>query len=576
VEAEDKGREAQRLKGVAEEMLAVTREQAEQLRELDEAKSRFFANVSHEFRTPLTLTIGPLEDLSEGRHGRLPPEADAQVDMALRSSRRLLKLVNQILDLTRLEAGQRRLRARRGDLSDYLVQLAQAFTSLAQRRQVSLQVKPLPSPVPVWFDPDLIEDLFLNLLGNAFKFTPEGGVIQVSMLVEEKPETDGFFVVTVRDNGPGIPPDELPRMFERFHRIEAHERAAPAGTGIGLSLAREVTQLHGGSISVESEFGFGAAFTVRLPLGTAHLSESERILDAPAPAPSDRVTVQALEDSLADSSGTVDEPEESDRTTILVVDDNPDVRAFLRSQLEDTYRLVEAVDGQKGLAAARAVMPDLVLSDVMMPEMDGYALCRALKKDPELNYIPVILLTARTSDESRVQGLELGADDYLTKPFNRRELLARIRNLIASRRKLRAAPPPELRPSPLPDGVISSDQAFLDRVRAIIEDNFENEEFSVQILAREVGLDRSQLFRRLRSLLGLTPTDVIRNVRLERAALLLEKGAGSVSEIGYSVGFKSVSHFSASFRQKFGMTPSAWALREKSDGESPGTTQQRN
>jgi signal transduction histidine kinase/ligand-binding sensor domain-containing protein/DNA-binding response OmpR family regulator len=578
LEAERQRREADRLRALTEEALEVTRSQARRLLELDRAKTHFFANVSHEFRTPLTLMIGPLEDLAEGRHGALQESARREVELAMRSSRRLLTLVNQILELTRLEAGQRRLRARHGSLETHLLELTEAFSTLAERRRISLQVRPLPAPELLWFDPTLIEEVYLNLLGNAFKFTPDGGHIQISFDIE-RDGASGSLLVTIRDNGPGIPPDELPRIFERFHQADLPAADGAVGTGIGLSLAREVMQLHGGSIGVESEFGFGAAFTMRLPLGSDHLTPEQRIEEAAgipgAAGAAGRdgrsldVSIRAGQGEIGGEAAEEEADIEKDRTTVLVVDDNAEIRGFLRRHLEETYRVLEAPDGESGLALARSALPDLVVADVMMPGMDGFSLCRHLREDPELQGVPIILLTARNTEESRLHGLELGADDYLTKPFSRRELLARVRNRIESRRRLRetTGPTPPAAapwsPTPLPEGVMSAEDGFLARVRETIERHLGDEDFSVQRLAREVGLDRTQLFRRVRASTGMPPLDLIRSARLEKAALLLERGVGSVSEIAYAVGFKSVSHFSASFRDRFGVSPSGYAARPR-------------
>ena len=571
LQAEAQRREAERLREVSEEALRVTRTQAAQLKDLGEAKSRFFANISHEFRTPLTLTLGPLEDVADGLHGALPPQARVEIEQAIRNARRLLNLVNQMLELSRLEAGERKLSAREGNLADGVLPIAGTFESLARRRQIRYLVRPPDGSLRLWFDPELIEIVMLNLLGNAFKFTPDGGSIQV--VIDSDSGAAGTTArISVRDSGPGIPREEQERVFDRFHRGKAALDES-AGTGIGLSLVREIVQLHGGTITIESEPGFGAEFRVRLPLGSGHLSREQMVTPPIADAPPSRGRLRSEGppvDEAPDTTGeeAVDEEDaadigEADRTVILVVDDNAEIRAFLRKHLKEDYRVVEAADGEEGLEMARREVPDLVLSDVMMPRMDGYAFCRALKADPETSFVPLILLTARGSEESRIHGLELGADDFLTKPFNRRELLVRVRNLIDSRKRLRGALPAAGWASPLSPDVPSADQELLARIRSVIESRMEDEDFSVHTLAREVGLDRSQLFRRLRALSNVAPSELIRLIRLERGAQLLQRGAGSVSEIAYSVGFKSVSHFSASFRDKYGCTPSTYGARVK-------------
>ena len=533
--------------------LATVEAQADKLKTLDEAKSHFFANISHEFRTPLTLTIGPLEDLVSGSRGAFEDDTVEELDLALRNARRLLRLVNQILDVSKLEAGQLALHAQPGDIVAFCKGVSLAFVPLAERRGVHFDFDAPDAPIACYYDPDLLEKVLTNLLSNAFKFTETNGHVRLQV------ETDAKAVkLTVQDDGPGIPANELPHIFERFY--QASESQLQASTGIGLSLARELVELHGGTIDVHSAEGEGAAFDVKLLLGTDHLrqdqivdagdTEAERRLapvDADPEAPS--LPVPATR-----ASGEADEP------TVLIVDDNVEIRDYVRGILESAYRVIEAVDGRDGLRVAREALPDVIVSDVMMPNMDGYALCSALKSDPDLDFIPLILLTAKATTDEKIAGLEKGADDYLTKPFDRSELVARVANLVASRRKLRerlAAARPAVHASEV--DVTSSDDVFLEQMRSVIEAEMMDEDLTVDRVAEQLTMSRGHLHRRLRDLLGETPTDVIRRIRLERAAQLLAGRSGSVSEIAYAVGFKSLSHFSKCFRDQHGMTPSAYA-----------------
>jgi DNA-binding response OmpR family regulator len=382
----------------------------------------------------------------------------------------------------------------------------------------------------------------------------------------------------VRDSGPGIPPGEQSRIFDRFHRVEATAGNQP-GTGIGLALARELVVLHKGSLTVESDDGFGSTFIVSLPLGSAHLTADQLVPDEGTVAVPmhDRAppAVHAPHELVTDPE-TVDVDTDGDMTTVLVVEDNAEVRAYVRQHLAPEYRVLEAADGNQGLDLARRRLPDLVLSDVMMPGMDGYALCRALKTDPETDFIPVILLTARAEPADRLTGLKEQADDYLTKPFDVNELLARVENLIAIRRRLSERFPVTgsgagtSRASLHPAAVIAepADEKFLEGVRAAIDAHLGDDEFNVEQLARVVAQSRGNLHRRLRDLAGETPSDLIRRMRLERAAQLLDAKAGSVAEVAYSVGFKSVAHFSNAFNDLYGMRPSAWGARQGSHGAS--------
>lgn len=545
--------------------------EGEQLRELDRARSRLFANVSHEFRTPLTLTMGPLDDLRAGLHGPLTPAAAEQVDLARRNAGRVLDLINEILELARAESGRETLHARRLDLGAFVGSVARTFVPLAERKAIAYDIQGLAEQVTVYADRDHLDRALSNLLSNAFKFTPNGGAVRVTVT-----DDDHSARITVRDSGPGIPASDLNLVFDRFHR--GRTAGTQPGTGIGLALARELVVLHGGSIAVESEEGFGSTFTVTLRKGRSHLA-NDQIVDDGLPAAWTPRGSSASQVSPPLSTATVTpngEPDVSafddDVTTVLVVDDNAEVRTYVKQHLVPRYRVLEAVDGHQGLEMARRLLPDLVLSDVMMPVMDGYALCRALKSDPETDFLPVILLTARAEAEDKLAGLTERADDYLTKPFDVRELLARIGNIIAMRRRLRERfGAGHLTMHPAPVDVAPADRVFLDQVRSAIESHLGDESYSVERLANDVAQSRGNLHRRLRELIDESPSDLIRRMRLERAAELLEAGAGSVGEIAYAVGFKSVAHFSNAFNEQHGVRPSAWRERSLAKGvvESP-------
>lgn len=473
---------------------------AEKLRELDNLKSQFFANVSHELRTPLTLTLGPLQDALDGRFGPLRDDLAEQIEVALRNAQRLLGLVDQLLDVTRLDAGRLRLRLRRGDLAVAVRQRVEAFLPLAERRGIELSLAAPAEPVEAWFDELQIEKVFDNLLSNAVKFTPPGGRVQVAIVA---PLEDGRVEVSVRDTGPGIPADQLERVFERFYQVEATARRRWPGAGIGLALARQLVELHGGTILAASPEGKGACFTVTLRGGRAPLP-AELVDERPQEResrPSGAIRIAMTPDEPQRPLDPAEIDRDDDRTTVLVVDDHPEVRAYVRRHLEPDYRIVEASDGAEGLEQARRFVPDIVVSDVMMPGLDGNALFRSLREDPELEFVPVVLLTAKASAESRIQGLREGVDDYLVKPFDPRELKARIGNLIASRKRLLArfetSPPRTLRVSAV--NVTSADDAFLARVQATVEEHLGDSELTVEGLAETLGCDRTYLLRKLRA-----------------------------------------------------------------------------
>ena len=558
------------LEALVAERTAEVARQAEELRALDEAKSRFFANISHEFRTPLTLAMGPLEDLKARRHGTLPPGALLQIEQALLNNRRLLRLVNQLLDVARLEVHELTLHVRAFDLNAFLNDIARAFAPLAERKHITFTRELTDAPTRLFADPDQLEKVVTNLLSNAFKFTPEHG--RITLVLQGH---DDEIVLQVRDTGPGIPADHLPRIFDRFHQADTGAARSQAGTGIGLALAKELVELHGGRIQVESAEGFGTTFTVTLPSGLDHFEAAGHVVQqkegdaAPARVPSDAVLVGLTEAHLEASETQAANATEEDRTTILVVDDNAEIRAFVGKHLRDDYQVVEAADGAEGLALARALTPDLIVSDVMMPEMDGYAFCRAIRQDPELDFLPVILLTARAAVEDKLEGLARGADDYLTKPFSTDELKARIRNLIAQRQRLRDRFRASAAASSLPPmDAQSSDAVFLDGLRAAVDAHLSDEAFTVEALAETVGIDRSHLYRRMQDLLGQSPSAYLWGLRLEKAAQLLAAQAGTVSEVAYGVGFKSVPHFARRFRARYGCSPSAYAAARVGDASS--------
>ncbi len=565
---------------------------AARLTELDRAKSELFANVSHEFRTPLTLSLGPLRDLIEGRFGSLDEPVTRELEGVRANSARLLELVNQLLDVARLDAGGLELRIARDDLARATRRIGERFGSLAERRRVEFAISVPDAPAGACFDHEQLDKVLTNLLSNAFKFTPAGGRVTLTL----DPPAEGWARIAVRDTGRGLDEDELPRIFDRFYQAESAVRRQVPGTGLGLALARDLVELHGGTLEVESSPGEGSAFLVRLPLDAAgrQLSEGPRSRRAEAATGEASGTAVLAERSfeaalieerdvsfapfredgspgtgLPGDESTGDESTEiTDVTTVLVVDDHPELRAYVRRHLDDRYRVIEAADGAAALDKARRVLPDLVVSDVMMPEMDGFELTRALKQDPELDFVPVVLLTARAEAEDKLAGLGLGADDYLTKPFDVRELSARVDNLIAQRRLLRerfAGEPPPPPALPLAPGVRPSgeDREFLGRVREALGSGLTEEGFNVEALAGRLHLDRTHLFRRLRELTGVTPSALILEARMKHAAKLLERDDGGVGEVAVAVGFKSVAHFSQRFRAYYGHTPSAYRAQQR-------------
>jgi signal transduction histidine kinase/DNA-binding response OmpR family regulator/ligand-binding sensor domain-containing protein len=527
--------------------------QAAQLRTLDEAKSRFFANVSHEFRTPLSLLLGPVDDLREGRFGALGAAAVRRLDGVRANAERLLQLVDQLLDIARLQAGALTLAARTQDLVPLLRRMADSFSSLAERKGISFRLSCPVSGLTVSCDADQMEKVVANLVGNALKFTPPGGSVELLATVES---AEGAVVIQVVDTGPGIPQEYQARVFERFFQVNDSSTRSHEGTGIGLALVREIVQLHGGTVELQSTVGVGSRFSVRLPLAHAGLrATGEQRRETP-------------EELTAVRRGPLPLPRPrdvaADAVTVLLVEDNADLLEYLREHLADRFRVLVADHGVRGLEMARAHHPDLIVSDVMMPEMDGEALCEAIKGTPETDFIPVILLTARASRDSRLHGLARGADDYLTKPVDLQELVIRIENLVASRRHVRerlraldqslptiqvplAAPPRD-----------ATERALVEKLSGELAKHLADADFDVRALARAMGMGRTTLYRKLTPLLGMSPLDALREYRLAQAAQWLAETPITVSEVAYGVGFRSVPHFSVSFRERYGESPSAF------------------
>jgi signal transduction histidine kinase/DNA-binding response OmpR family regulator len=540
------------------------------LQELDELKTRFFTNISHELRTPLTLILGPLDELITNPVRPEPAALASQHALMHRHAARLLELINQLLDITRLEAGQLRLRATATNLTNFVQSSVSAFDSLAVSRGLSLRAVVPPAALWASVDPDQLDKVLTNLLGNALKFTPAGGKVQVRLSAEPN-----HAVLTVADTGPGIPAAHIPLIFNRFHQVDDSASRRHSGSGIGLALVKELVALHQGTVVVESTEGMGTTFTVRLPLESELIINNEELrIDN-----KEEVMLNGHEELLADNEEAgqevgaevnafadtnsslliINSSLEDVRPLILVVDDHADMRAYVANCLGSEFRIMTAEEGEAGLARITETVPDLVVSDLMMPVLDGLELCRRIKTNPATSHIPVVLLTARTGDDSRLASLELGADDYLTKPFRPQELQARVRNLLRQRELLRTRFAREVTLQPREISITSADEAFLNRALAVVEKELANAEFDVEQFAAALHLSRIQLYRKLKALTDQSPTDFIRTLRLRRAGQLLAAQAGNVADIAYQVGFNNLSYFSKCFREQFGHVPSEHA-----------------
>lgn len=553
------------------------RQALQHLQELDRVKTDFFTNVSHEFRTPLTLILGPAELLATDP---ADPVVRRQGDLVLRNARKLLTLINQLLDLSKLEAGALHLICTPGDAARAVRQLVASFAALAESRQIALACQTPAQPVPLVFDAGKLDEIVTNLLANALHFTPAGG--RVTVTVTEEPATaatpTGSVSIAVQDTGRGIAAEDVPYLFDRFFQANSsgHE-ARPTGTGIGLALVRELTTLHGGTVAVVSQPGRGSTFTVQLPHGLPAVAASE--VSGPAYPPP--VLLPASASPEPENPGqTAAEPD-----LVLIIEDDDEVREFIRATLAPAgYHLLLAAAGDAGLALARAEVPDLVVSDVMMPGLDGYHVCTQLKADIATSHIPVVLLTAKSSPGAKLEGLETGADSFLAKPFNPRELRAQVRNLLALRRQVQVHFAPvslAVAPAPLASlapaqaaahtaavaGLLSLDQDFLRRVSESMLRHLADEAFGVDELGADIGMSRTQIHRKLKALTGQSPGESLRATRLNRALALLQAQVGTVAEVAYQVGFGSPAAFSTAFSRQFGLPPSAVARHGAVVGE---------
>ncbi|WP_051398350.1 ATP-binding protein [Runella limosa] len=534
-----------------EKALLTEKLEAEKLQELDTLKTRFFTNISHEFRTPLTLLVGPLADLRK----KFPNEDLVQVMQ--RNVNRLQALINQLLDLSKFDAGELKVETKKGDVSQFFSYIFGSFETLAQNKNLHFNVHQSHRSLDAQFDADKLEKITTNLLSNAFKFTPSNG--RVGAEVEYIPkETTIDVILTVSDNGIGIDAQRLPRIFDRFYQVDDTSHRNYEGTGIGLALVKELVEILKGRISVKSEVNKGTTFRVEFALmaSPADMTAAEATFEISHTDTSISLllTEAAQEQNLVPAD---------DQPVLLIVEDNPDLRLYLRKIFETQYQIIEANDGQQGLEIALQNVPDMVITDLMMPRLDGFGLCERLKTDERTSHIPVVLLTAKATLTDRLEGLGLGADEYLQKPFNKDELVIRVKNLLQQRRLLREKF--SLRLATLPNepavgNEVSQqlDNQFIQRIRAVIDAHLSESNFDVDGLCKELGISRTNLHRKLKALTGTSATEFIRKIRLQRAAQLVQQNTLTVSEIAYQVGFESLSYFSKSFQEEFGMSPSEY------------------
>ncbi len=517
-------------------------------KEIETAKTNFFTNISHELRTPLTLIIEPLKNLIKGIN---PREQMALYHLMLKNARKLQALIDQILDVSKIEAQVMTLNAERTEISSFTKQISSHFNSMAITRNIHFDFQSPIEPLYAWVDRDKYEKILNNLLGNAFKFTPKGGSIYVKVdtsLSENTDETNDWFTLVVEDTGLGVPKNKIDSIFDRFYQVEEGHSEGVAGSGIGLFIVREYVNLHRGRIDIDSQPGIGTKFILNFPIDQYHENETttpdEQLIEEEinAPAASTYLTSKP--------AGTF-----KNKRLVLLVDDHPDMLAFIKYKLQDHFEIIAAPNGVDAIEEATEHLPDLIISDVMMSGIDGFEFCKRIKEDQRTCHIPIILLTARADKDSRIEGLEIGADDYLTKPFDIDILISRSKNIMLQREKLSQIFKKELLLKDKMKQLTDKDQQLINQLMEVIENTIDDPNLSVNKLCTKVGLSRAQFYRKLLAITNQKPTEFIRTIRLKKAAELLVNNFGTISEVAYSVGFSNLSYFSESFKKEYGISP---------------------
>jgi signal transduction histidine kinase/AraC-like DNA-binding protein/CheY-like chemotaxis protein len=521
-------------------------------KEATDAKFNFFTNISHELRTPLTLILGPLEEILSSP--KLHFSVKVQLEMVKKNAMRLLRLVNQLMDFRKIEEAKMKLRASENNITEFITEITNAFAEIANKKKISFRVDSRDGALKVWFDVNMLDKILFNILSNAFKYTNDHGSITVSV---NKDISNTNAIIKIEDSGIGMGPETLEHAFDLFYQ---GNEGTYKGTGLGLALSKELITLHQGSIKIKSEKWKGATFEINLPLGKEHLEENEMEKETnPYFLNYEEAKIYTNEAETLKLLSPEDISTTGKDHSILVIEDNVEIRAFLKTQLDKNYEIIEAENGNVGLNLAYEIVPDIIISDILLPGKDGMVITETLKNDIRTSHIPIIILTAKGSIEQQIEGLKLKADAYIVKPFNVQYLEEIIRNLIRNRERLK-----EHYSSELPNESLRAssskkiDRKFVSEFSSIVESNIANENFGVDDICKEIGISRIQLYRKVKAVLGLNVNDYILSVRMQRAKYLLLNEDLSISEISFKVGFSSQAYFSTVFKSKFGVTPKAF------------------
>ncbi|MGJ8761353.1 MAG: hybrid sensor histidine kinase/response regulator transcription factor [Polaribacter sp.] len=555
------------------ELIKNERTQRIQQEILNKNKLQFFTNISHEFRTPLTLILNPLKDMMRDKTLNLPEKVKSKHSTIYRNSDRLFRLINELMDLRKLEFDKVRVRASELNLVDFTKNIVLFFKEEASNRNIFLTLDTEMSLIKTWADQNMLEKIIFNILSNAMKVTPDNGVINVNLIDNDEDyilplisSTKAVKVVeiVISDTGKGLEEDQVDKIFERFYQVESLNKTYYGGTGIGLEVVSSFVNLHKGKIEVTSKIDEGTTFRIILPKGKEHFTKDE-IKSFKAESDLPKKEINFIPENKISGSEELEEIEKttSKKYTILVVEDNTELRNYLKTELSKTYKVLLANNGLEGLKIAEKSFPDVILTDVIMPEMDGFEFCRRIKTDIKTSHIPLLMLTAKARIDDRIEGIEHGSDAYMTKPFDMRLLTLRLSQLITSRKLIFDKYFSEVSGAKENTNATSIDKEFINKVLAYIGENISNSSLSVEELANELNLSKSQSYRKIKSLTGQTPNELLRRIRLERAYQILETGSAFISEVGFKVGFSSASYFTKCFKAHFGMLPTEVVIKEK-------------
>ena len=532
----------------------------EQDQRISEMKFQFFTNISHEFRTPLTLIFAPLKELIQKAQAyKIQDEALEKIQVVYKNTNQLMKLINQLLDFRKAETENLKLVARYLNIEDFIREACYPFFELAKIKDIEFRIDSTLKNKDIWFDRDKMEMIINNLVSNAFKFNKKSGFVRIRL-----EENASEVVIKVADSGKGIPSSAVEHVFERFYQVENGENIG--STGIGLALVKYLVDLHRGIIEVDSELGKGTEFRLRLKKGKDHLNPEQLFANE-----AENITLIREEYNLNRFLPSRNKRKIASDTCILIIEDHPEVNQYLVALLENYYRVESAFNGKEGYAKAVELIPDLIISDVMMPEMDGFELCKKIKENTLTSTVPVILLTAKSADQYKLMGIQTGADDYISKPFNPDYLIEKVQNMLLSQTKLKKQYSRSIRLDPSDIEIEASDEVFLKKCISIIEKNLQSEGFSAETLAKILNLSSSSLYRKLKSLTKLSSAEFIRSIRIKRAAQLLQDKNKTISEVAYEAGFNDLKNFRQVFHKHFNCSPTEFRNKNMSETDSDYT-----